>query len=154
MTDINLFELELEKDDDDPPGYGAHYKRVAPLIGGSKLALNVFELPPGDSVCPYHYECGEEEWLIVLTGTPTVRTPDGERELVPWDCAFFPAGETGAHKVTNRSVAPARISSGRTAHRRERRSIPTRTRSAPGRPASSSGCRTPSTISRVSSDGR
>ena len=36
---------------------------------------------PGQSVCPYHYEHGEEEWIVVLTGRPTVRTPEGEREL-------------------------------------------------------------------------
>ena len=38
-----------------------------------------------------------------------MRTPEGERELAPWDCVFCPAGETGAHKVTNRTEAPARI---------------------------------------------
>jgi uncharacterized cupin superfamily protein len=45
----------------------------------------------------------------VLTGRPTLRTPDGERELAPWDCAFCPAGEEGAHKVTNRTGENARI---------------------------------------------
>ena len=39
----------------------------------------------------------------MLVGRPTLRTPAGERELGPWDCAFFPAGEEGAHKVTNRT---------------------------------------------------
>lgn len=69
----------------------------------------MIELPAGESVCPYHYESGEEEWIVVLTGRPTVRTPDGERELGPWDMVFCPMGEAGAHKVTNRSKEPARI---------------------------------------------
>ena len=64
---------------------------------------------PGQSVCPYHYENTEEEWIVVLTGRPTVRTPEGERELAPWDCVFCPAGEAGAHKVTNHGEEPARI---------------------------------------------
>ena len=106
---MNLFDLELQKDDDDPPGYNTSYRRLAPELGGSKLALNVFELPPGQSVCPYHYESGEEEWIVVLTGRPTLRTPEGERVLEPWDCAFCPAGEAGAHKVTNHTDEPARI---------------------------------------------
>ena len=106
---MNLFELELQTDDDDPEGYNTSYRRLAPELGGAKLALNVFELPPGQSVCPYHYENGEEEWIVVLAGRPTLRTPEGERELAPWDCVYCPMGEAGAHKVTNRTDEPARI---------------------------------------------
>ena len=42
--------------------------RVGPLVGGEQLGLSVYELPPGQSICPYHYENAEEEWLIVLVG--------------------------------------------------------------------------------------
>jgi uncharacterized cupin superfamily protein len=106
---VNLFDVELKTDEDDPPGYGAGYARVGPLVGGEQLGLSVYELAPGHSICPYHYENAEEEWLIVLAGRPTLRTPDGERELEPWDCAFFPTGEAGAHKVTNRTGETARV---------------------------------------------
>jgi uncharacterized cupin superfamily protein len=106
---VNLFEADLKLDEDDPPGYHTSYLRTAPLLGGEVIAFNVFELPPGNSVCPYHYECGEEEWIVVLTGRPTLRTPAGEEELEPWDCVFCPAGEEGAHKVTNRGDEPSRI---------------------------------------------
>jgi uncharacterized cupin superfamily protein len=106
---LNLFDLELQLDDDDPDGYHTAFKRLAPELGATKLAFNVFELLPGQSVCPYHYESGEEEWIVVLTGRPTLRMPDGERELGPWDCVFCPSGEDGAHKVTNRTEEPARI---------------------------------------------
>src|SRR5206468_5996702 len=75
---VNLFDAELQKDDDDPPGYDTSYLRTAALLGGEQVALNVFEMPPGQSVCPYHYESAEEEWIVVLTGRPTLRTPDGE----------------------------------------------------------------------------
>jgi len=106
---LNLFDIELQRDDDDPSGYETDFRKLGPELGASKLAFNVFELPPGQSVCPYHYENGEEEWIIVLTGRPTVRTPEGERELEPWDCVYCPVGETGAHKVTNRTGENARI---------------------------------------------
>jgi uncharacterized cupin superfamily protein len=106
---VNLFDAELQLDDDDPDGYHTAYVRTAPLLGGEHVALNVFELPPGQSVCPYHYESAEEEWIVVLTGRPTLRTPEGERELGPWDCAYCPAGEEGAHKLTNHADEPARI---------------------------------------------
>ena len=108
MSEVNLFELVLN-DDDDPAGYHVLYERIGPLIGAAQLGLSVYGLPPGQSVCPYHYEVGFEEWLVVLAGAPTLRTPDGEQQLRPWDLAFFPDGEDGAHKVTNRTDEPVRI---------------------------------------------
>jgi uncharacterized cupin superfamily protein len=109
MSDANLFQLALAKDEDDAPGYELSYARVGPLVGGDGIGLSVYELEPGNSICPYHYETGEEEWLIVLVGEPTLRTPDGERILRVWDTAFFAAGEDGAHKVTNNSDATVRV---------------------------------------------
>jgi uncharacterized cupin superfamily protein len=109
VSDVNLFDVELTDDDDDPAGYHVLYKRIGPLIGAEQLGLSVYELPPGQSICPYHYEVGFEEWLIVLTGRPVLRTPDGEQELQPWDVAFFPDGEAGAHKVTNRTDERVRV---------------------------------------------
>ena len=71
--------------------------------------MSVYEIPAGQSICPYHYEYGEEEWLIVVAGRPTLRTPEGERDLEPGDVAFFPTGPDGAHKVTNSTGEPARV---------------------------------------------
>lgn len=109
MSEVNLFDVEVQKDDDDAPGYELSYTRIGPMLGASKLGLSVYELPPGQSICPYHYETGEEEWLIVLVGAPTLRTPDGEQVLRPWDSAFFPPGEEGAHKVTNTTEDTVRV---------------------------------------------
>jgi uncharacterized cupin superfamily protein len=64
--------------------------------------MTLYGLPPGQSICPYHYEYGNEEWLLVLEGTPTLRHPDGEDELDPGDVVAFPEGPAGAHKLTNR----------------------------------------------------
>lgn len=44
---------------------------------------------------------GDEEWLIVLSGRPIVRSPEGETQLSPGDTVCFPPGPAGAHKVTN-----------------------------------------------------
>jgi uncharacterized cupin superfamily protein len=109
VSELNLFAVEVTKDDDDPDGYNTSYARVGSLIGASELGLSVYELPPGQSICPYHYETGEEEWLIVLVGAPTLRTPDGDRELRAWDTVFFPTGEEGAHKVTNHTDETLRV---------------------------------------------
>jgi uncharacterized cupin superfamily protein len=109
VSDLNLFDVALTDDEGDPVGYHVLYQRIGTLLGAEQLGLSVYELPPGQSVCPYHYEVGFEEWLIVLTGAPTLRTPAGEEQLRPWDVAFFPDGEDGAHKVTNTTAALARV---------------------------------------------
>src|SRR4051794_23725220 len=100
VSEVNVFGVAVTKDPDDPDGYDCSYARIGPLVGGRLLGLSVYELPPGQSICPYHYEIGFEEWLFVLTGRPTLRTPDGERELRPWDVAFFPDGEAGGPQGT------------------------------------------------------
>ena len=58
---------------------------------------------------PYHFHLGNEEWAVVVAGRPTVRTPEGERELVSGDIVAFPAGEAGAHTFVNRSEESARV---------------------------------------------
>jgi uncharacterized cupin superfamily protein len=94
---------------EDRPGWrskdawvGAHLD--AELIGGS-----MYELEPGDRLWPYHTHHGNEEWMIVLRGRPTLRTPEGEQELDEGDVVAFVRGEAGAHQVTNRTAAPLRV---------------------------------------------
>jgi uncharacterized cupin superfamily protein len=105
----NVFAPDLEFDPDDPEGYRAGMDRMGPKVGAERLGASVYELPPGQSVCPYHYEHAEEEWLIVLSGRPALRTPDGEEELAPGEVVCFPVGPASAHKVTNRSTEVVRV---------------------------------------------
>jgi uncharacterized cupin superfamily protein len=110
VTDVvNVFELVAEADAADPPAYRARMARFGPVIGAVQLGASVYDLDPGQSVCPYHYESPEEEWLLVLVGRPTLRDPDGEHELEEGDLVCFPEGPDGAHKVTNRTGDPVRI---------------------------------------------
>jgi uncharacterized cupin superfamily protein len=71
------------------------------------MAMYVYDLAPGQSSSPYHYEY-EEEWLLVVDGSIVVRVPDGERALDRGDLVCFPPGPAGAHKIMNRSDLPAR----------------------------------------------
>ena len=69
----------------------------------------MYDVDPGKKLWLYHLHHANEEWLVVLRGRPTLRTPDGERELVEGDVACFPRGATGAHLVRNATEEPVRI---------------------------------------------
>ena len=97
MDSVNIFS------DDKPEGR----LDVANALGSSALMMFVYDLDPGRSSSPYHYEY-EEEWLLVVDGTVVLRAPDGEHTLQRGDLVRFPPGPEGAHKLMNRSDAPAR----------------------------------------------
>jgi len=105
----NIFEPDQEFDDSDPEGYRAGMSRPGRRLGAQSTGLSVYELPPGQSICPYHFEYAEEEWLVVVSGRPTLRTPQGESELAPGDVAFFTTGPDGAHKISNMTKENARV---------------------------------------------
>jgi uncharacterized cupin superfamily protein len=87
------------------PGYRWRRKRVA----GEHLGASLYELAPGESTFPYHYELGNDELLVVIAGSLTLRDPDGERTLQTGDCVLFQSGPEGGHKLTNHSNETARV---------------------------------------------
>jgi uncharacterized cupin superfamily protein len=105
MKRVNVHEVEMRFDPDDPEGYKAGMNRIEPR---GRLGATVYEIPPGQSLCPYHYET-EEEWLLVLQGELTVRHPDGEDVFKPGDLTMFPVGPEGAHKTTNHGSETVRM---------------------------------------------
>ena len=80
---------------------------VGKATGSTETLMFIYDLAPGASSSPYHYEY-DEEWLLVVDGTIVVRTPEGEHTLERGEIVRFPPGPAGAHKVMNRSDAPAR----------------------------------------------
>jgi uncharacterized cupin superfamily protein len=109
MDTYNIFEPDLEDASDRPEGWRWSYARVGPKIGAGKLGASIYDLPPGQKTFPYHYEYPEEEWVLCLVGSPTLRTPDGERRLRPGDVACFPTGPLGAHQVRNDTDENVRV---------------------------------------------
>ena len=105
MTRFNLHAAETELEGSEPDGFLSRGNRFGKEIGAALIGGTVYDLPEGQAVCPSHCESGDEEWLIVLTGNPIVRTPEGETTLDPGDVVCFPPGPEGAHKVTG----PARV---------------------------------------------
>ena len=75
MRRANIGNPEFRHSDTDPEGFDSGMYRMGPMVGASILGATVYELAPGKSICPYHYEYGEEEWLLVLEGHPVIRHP-------------------------------------------------------------------------------
>jgi len=103
MSDDNVFTDDWDPGEDWSGG-GALSKRLA---RGDVLGATVYVLGPGNFVV-YHFHHGSEEMLIVLRGTPTLRTPAGDRELAEGDVVHFPVGPDGAHALRNDAGTPVR----------------------------------------------
>src|SRR5437763_16923344 len=108
MSDPNVFDCTFAYEGDEPSGYVAGEAPVGKQAGGAALNVRLYEAAPGQSVCPYHYEY-EEEWLLVLQGEVTLRTPEGERRLAQGALVCFAPGPDGAHKVTAQGETAARV---------------------------------------------
>jgi uncharacterized cupin superfamily protein len=109
MTDRpNVFTNPVSYDETGPPGY--HVGEVRPRVDSQDLKVRVYEVAPGEAVCPYHYET-VEEWALVLAGEADLRTPAGTERLHAGALVCFPAGAGGAHKLTAPADAdgPARL---------------------------------------------
>jgi uncharacterized cupin superfamily protein len=89
---------------------GELYSRRRRLVGPSDsltssehIGASVWDIAPGATQVPYHFHDDQEELLIVLKGRPTLRWPEGERELEPGEVVFFASGPQGAHQLVNRT---------------------------------------------------
>jgi uncharacterized cupin superfamily protein len=109
MRRFNIADPELEHDPDDPDGFKSPGVKIGPKVGAEMLGASLYELESGQAICPYHYEYGDEEWLLVLEGTPTVRHPEGSEVVEPWDVVCFPRGPEGAHQIRNDTDDPVRV---------------------------------------------
>lgn len=122
MTKVfNLLDGELPLAKHARAGHQFLNRSIGSELGASFLSLGGYELPPGSAAGAYHYELTREEWLIVVSGEVTLRTPEGERVLRPGAAVCFLPGAEGAHSMRNDGDVPARFVMGST--KEESRSI-------------------------------
>jgi uncharacterized cupin superfamily protein len=106
---FNLLDGELADDERVRDGHRFRRTMLGQAFGATLTGLSIYELPPGQKAWAYHYELNREEWLLVVSGSVVVRTPQGDRPLAAGDVVCFPPGAEGAHQVRNESDAPARF---------------------------------------------
>lgn len=69
------------------------------------LNFDLRRLDPGECNAPYHFHRYAEELFFLLSGSATLRTPDGLEVVHEGDILFFEAGESGAHQLRNHTDA-------------------------------------------------
>src|SRR5436305_3457820 len=108
---MKIFNLHGDDWDEtrDRDGWRIKEAFVGHHISGALIGASMAEVEPGNKLWPYHTHHANEEWVIVLRGQPTLRTPRGEQALKEGDVACFPRGKDGAHQIINRTDAPVRV---------------------------------------------
>lgn len=102
----NVYKPQFE-DGERPEGFRSKRARIGYELGSELIGVSLWEVPPGEAAFPYHFHYADEELLIVLSGRPTLRNPNGVRELEEGECLRFPLGEEGAHQILNESEETA-----------------------------------------------
>jgi uncharacterized cupin superfamily protein len=97
-SDANIWSDNWGEQGEDWSGGGGLGKQLVPR--GPFLGASVYELERGNFQI-FHFHHGSDELLIVLRGTPTLRTMDGERVLEEGEVVPFPPGPAGAHEIRN-----------------------------------------------------
>ena len=108
MKIFNLYGDEWDEPRD-REGWRIKEAFVGERIGGALIGASMSEVEPGNKLWPYHTHHANEEWVIVLRGEPTLRTPEGEHVLKEGDVVCFRRGKEGAHQIINRTESPTRV---------------------------------------------
>lgn len=102
----NIYKPTFE-DGERPDGFRGRRARIGYELGTELIGCSLWELPPGEAAYPYHFHYADEELLIVLSGRPTLRSPEGMRELEEGEALHCPLGEQGAHQILNQTEESA-----------------------------------------------
>ena len=84
---------------------GRWWRRLAPAAGLTEFGVSFVRLEPGAWSSQRHWHEGEDEFLVMLSGTAVLVEDDGEHPLAPGDCVAWAKGVRNGHHVVNRSDA-------------------------------------------------
>jgi len=108
---MDVFNLYTDAWDhtEERPSWRAKATQVGRQLNAELIGGGLYELEPGNKLWPYHTHHANEEWLLVVQGQPTLRSPDGEHNLREGDVVCFRRGKGGFHQVINRTDEPVRV---------------------------------------------
>jgi uncharacterized cupin superfamily protein len=85
----NAINPEWDGEQERPP-FTWRRARLGRQAGSERLGASLYELPPGSSSFSLHVHHANEELIVVLSGRPTLRTLEGQRELDPGEVVACP----------------------------------------------------------------
>ena len=78
--------------------------RIKKGLNPENLNFDLRQLNPDEYSAPYHFHRYAEELFMILSGSATLRTPNGLEIVTSGDLIFFEKGETGAHQLYNHTT--------------------------------------------------
>ena len=78
--------------------------RIKKGLNPENLNFDLRQLNPDQYSAPYHFHRYAEELFMIISGSATLRTPDGLVIVNSGDLIFFEKGETGAHQMFNHTT--------------------------------------------------
>ncbi|KAE9631425.1 cupin domain-containing protein [Parasedimentitalea maritima] len=86
---------------------GRSSQRLGDASGITQFGVNLVHIEPGGLSSLRHYHMNQDEFVMITEGALTLVDDDGEHDMLPGDCASFPAGDTNGHHLVNKTDAPA-----------------------------------------------
>ena len=102
----NLRELPVEIGEG-PLFGGLSELRLAKAVGLTQFGVNRVTLAPGSRTASRHWHQTEDEFVLVLSGSPVLVDENGAHQLEPGSVIGFPAGVPNAHHILNHALEPA-----------------------------------------------
>lgn len=73
-------------------------------LNPENLNFDLRQLNPDQYSAPYHFHRYAEELFMIISGSATLRTPNGLEIVNSGDMIFFEKGKTGAHQLYNHTT--------------------------------------------------
>jgi uncharacterized cupin superfamily protein len=83
---------------------GRTKRPLGDLFGLANFGVNITTLAPGAVSALRHAHTRQDEFIYIVSGTPTLYTDAGAQLLAPGMCAGFKAGTGDAHRLVNESA--------------------------------------------------
>jgi len=80
--------------------------RLGDYFGLTNFGINLTELAPGAVSALLHHHTKQDEFVYIVSGTPTLLLDEKEYALRSGDCCGFKAGTGIGHQLVNRSREP------------------------------------------------
>ena len=78
--------------------------RIKKGLNPENLNFDLRQLNPDQYSVPYHFHRYAEELFMIISGSATLRTPNGFEIVNSGDLIFFEKGKTGAHQLYNHTT--------------------------------------------------